>query len=185
MPITLFELLGFLGALAGLIGGATFGASEYGLLGGVVGAAVGVFAGCFSGVLIVAIPFGIGILWEREVQRFWLRRRFGRYFSRRAKPRWEALKESLQIGQSLSGLVVAEFYYGAILDVELKFPALLGKLWMKDEETVKKGERVEAYVSGFSDFGRVIEVSQRDPEESKCFAELMKAATESKSSETE
>lgn len=174
--MTLIELVGCLGSFAGLVLGAIFGTAAYGIWGGVLGAIIGPFAGLFIGILILAIPAGIGVLLERHSQRTRLRSRFGRYYLRKRSD-FESLKQQLEIGQSLSGEVVAEFYYGVFIDVGLAFPAFLGKLQMADEDAVQMGANVEAHLVRFSNFERQIQLSQGDVEESLRVARLLNEST--------
>lgn len=174
--MTLIELFGCLGAVAGLILGAIFGNDFYGPIGAVVGGLCGAFLGCAISLALLVVAGGVGILFERHQQRRRLKHHFGRYYSRRSKQEWESTKDEFNIGQSVAGTMVAEFYHGVFVDLGCGFPALLSRTQFATGTEVSIHSQVEAHVFRFSDFQRCIEISQGDVKETLRIAKALKKA---------
>lgn len=84
---------------------------------------------------------------------------------------WNSLKNRLQVGQTVSGEVVAKAAFGAWIDLEVGFPALLEIIFI-DGLTPEKyragewcpiGSRVSAMVRGFADDRHQVYLQQFDP----------------------
>jgi ribosomal protein S1 len=77
------------------------------------------------------------------------------------------VKGGVEIGESVTGKVVAKRYYGVFLDIGRGFPALLAKS-NYDEATRSrqpaKGERIEARVKEIDDLNRFFVLTQRNDE---------------------
>jgi ribosomal protein S1 len=88
---------------------------------------------------------------------------------------WEALKKRLAAGQTVSGVVVAKAPFGAWLDIDVGFPALLlipdvAGLTPESYRTdhwCPIGSIVVAEVVVFNDRNHQVRVSQRKPHEDR------------------
>jgi hypothetical protein len=123
--MTLFEFFGVLVAILGAMLCGAWGYQQFGWAGLAGGALIGLVIGRMAGVALSALMFLIMTWPERMQQRRDLRRFFGRYWSRKRLPEWQALETKLAVGDSVSGKVVASYYYGVYVDTGHGFPALL------------------------------------------------------------
>jgi len=87
--------------------------------------------------------------WHDEIKRI-----FGDYESPELESDWQAVVESLAVGQSITGKVVARAHFGVWIDLGVGFPALLQIVMMRDmdhatyvaDEWCPVGSQVEAQV---------------------------------------
>ena len=161
--MTLFELMGFIGAAAGLVVGAKYGYSFGGVIGGIIGAIGGGLAGLFSAVGFVAGTFTIGIWRERWAAHRCLRRQFGRYWGPDVSEKWTRTKDQLKGGMRVTGKVIAAKYYGRFLDIGCGFPAVL-KAVDEDElvrDLPEAGTTAEAFLLEYDDSARQVILTRR------------------------
>ena len=150
--MTLIELMACLGGLAGMFAGALVG-HRFGVAGAVAGAVVGVVVGLVSGVTLVGAGFGFGIWLERLQRRRALSPHFGRFWEKQRAAAWAELKESVQGGQAVRGVVKLTLSSGAFVDLGVGFPARLqvGEGMHGVHPLPGVGESVEALVDDFDD----------------------------------
>jgi hypothetical protein len=87
--------------------------------------------------------------WHSEIKRI-----FGDYESPELDSAWQAVVQTLNLGQSVTGEVVARAHYGAWIDLGVGFPALLQIVMMRDmdretyvaDEWCPVGSQIEAQV---------------------------------------
>lgn len=157
--MNLFDLVGMLGGVIGIVLGARFGCGAAGWMGGVIGAAVGGIGGFLSGHGLVGATFGLGILRERQEKRRRLSPRFGRYWASERSSEWQNVKEQLAGGKEVRGKVVLEMHFGRFVDIGCGFPALLKAVEERGTAASKPpatGEEVEGLVLEFQDGDREI-----------------------------
>lgn len=163
--MTLFEAVGILGALVGLVGGIVVGYSRGGALGAIIGAVCGVPTGWIGFMAVLAAIFGVGIWFERFDKRRGLAPRFGRYWSRAHTDAWTTVKEQFAGNQTVTGTIVLRKYYGVFADVGCPFPAFLPTadiVSLPDGMRTAPGNSVEARVLGFDDGAREIVLTTTD-----------------------
>ena len=68
----------------------------------------------------------VDVNWHNEIKRI-----FGDYESPELESAWQAVVQSLNLGQSVTGKVVARADYGAWIDLGVGFPALLQTVMMQ------------------------------------------------------
>ena len=165
--MTLSELMGFLGAIAGAIILSYYGHSLFGWIGAILGGVAGLFAGCIAGYNLNELLTLATVAAEKRDQRRGLRKHFGFYWRPSEEECWMNVKEEMSIGDKVTGKVVAKYYYGVFLDIGRGFPALLTKLY-SDEATRSSepgvGMRVDAQLRGFDDKNRYFLLTQRKDE---------------------
>ena len=96
----------------------------------------------------------VDVNWRNEIERT-----FGDYESPELESAWQAVIQSLKLGQSGTGEVVARAPYGAWIDLGVGFPALLQIIMMRDmdhetylaDEWCPVGSQVEAQVRILND----------------------------------
>ena len=147
-----FELSGCCFAFAGATLGSLAGLRYGGPLGALGGAAVGLVGGFIAGWTFVEASFAFGILADRRKRRAALRPHFGRYYVSDKSAEWGKLTASIRIGDSVTGLVVAKFYWGVALDIG-GFPGLLAKLRFAEpfSENPEQGTQVTARIDEIDD----------------------------------
>ena len=85
--------------------------------------------------------------------------------------KWENIKKNLKIGEIITGTVICRAHFGAWIDVNQEFPALLEIIFIKEltpsnykaGKWMEEGTDVEAYITGFRDGNRQIYLSQESP----------------------
>ena len=86
---------------------------------------------------------------------------------------WDAMKQGLAVGHSVTGEVVSKAHFGAWLDIDVGFPALLlipdvaglTPERYQEDEWCPIGSALTADVVLFNDRDHVVRVSQRVPHE--------------------
>ena len=100
-----------------------------------------------------------------------LQEHFGDLKSDDDRASWEAMKDKLSIGDRVSGTVITKAHFGAWIDVGVGFPALLEIIRMdgmtpekyQSDDWCPAGSQVDARISGFSDDGFQIGLTQEMP----------------------
>ncbi len=165
--MTLAELMGFLGAIAGAIIFSIIGHAYFGWAGTILGGVGGLIAGGIAGFGFIELDSRISVAMERRSQRWLLKKHFWRYWADTEAETWDYVKGGVEIGESVTGKVVARRYYGVFLDIGRGFPALLTKL-NSDEATRSRepatGEKIEAQVKEIDDQKRFFVLTQRTDE---------------------
>ena len=165
--MTLAGAMGILGAIAGAIIFSNIGHSHFGWPGTILGGLGGLIAGGIAGFGFIELDSRISITMERHSQRWLLKKHFWRFWAASETESWDYVKSGVEIGESVTGKVVAKRYYGVFLDIGRGFPALLTKL-NSDEETrlrePEMGERIEARVKEIDDQNRMFILTQRTGE---------------------
>lgn len=155
-----FELGGCFGLFGGAALGSLGGYARLGPLGALGGGLLGALGGVFLGTGAVVGAYGLGVAYERAVQRRALRRHFGAFWSR--GDAWAALKDRLTAGASYSGRVVWTRSSGAFLDLGEGFPALLKTVDGGVLGPVpSSGETASATLLSFDDVERVIQLTRK------------------------
>ncbi len=96
--------------------------------------------------------------WNADV-----RSRFPDWQTDVARERWPDIRQSLSIGQSVSGEVIARAPFGVWLDIEVPQPALLLVVNMMDAKTRRirfdgypaKGATIQARINALGDDGEI------------------------------
>lgn len=163
MAASSYDANGCLFAAAFAFIGGTAGWSALGLFGAVVGAPLGCVVGWFSGWFLVDANFRHSIWLEIRSRRRTLRSHFGEFWLPERQADWDRAVENLREGDALSGVVVAHFYYGVVLDVGNGFPALLTKLRFAQpfSENPFLGAEVVARIDEIKRADREIHLTQR------------------------
>ena len=97
--------------------------------------------------------------------------RFPSFRSASRSAEWESLKHQLTVGQSVTGTVVAKSPFGAWIDINVGFPALLEILVMEGltperyraDDWCPLGSQVTAFIAEFRDGFRQIRLWQVRP----------------------
>lgn len=160
--MNLFEFFGLLAAILGAMLCGAWGYQQYGWAGLAGGVLIGLMIGRIAGIAVSTLVFLILIWPERLQQRRGLRRFFGRYWSRKRLSEWQSLATRLAAGDSVSGKVVASYYYGVYVDTGHGFPALLAVRYFGGGGGAKPvvGDELSASVIGFDASDRFIKLSQ-------------------------
>ncbi|MEZ6048764.1 MAG: S1 RNA-binding domain-containing protein [Planctomycetaceae bacterium] len=96
---------------------------------------------------------------------------FGDYMTEQRTEEWESVKAELQIGQLVSGTVVARRPFGVFVDIGAGFPALVLVVNLKDARTTpyssidmypQIGDHINARVNAFVDHNRQIGMTEND-----------------------
>ncbi len=95
---------------------------------------------------------------------------FGDYLS--LDDEWEIIKNKYQIGDKITGKVIAKAPFGAWVDIEVGFPALLEIIDIKDLKPTKyqaddwcpEDSLIEAKIAGFIDRRKQIYLTQKELE---------------------
>ena len=148
--VTLFHLLGLIGAVVV----AAIGWKVGGLLGVVLGVPTGFLVGVFG---LVGLGLTVGWLETRRDQ-LALRSSFGPYWRAEYRTDWEELKASLRPGTVVNGVVVKVRYHGAFLDLGEGFPGIIQAYHLVPEgsELPCVGENVRAWVKEHDDDLRAV-----------------------------
>jgi hypothetical protein len=164
--LNLFGFLGLLVAVAGAVVCGAWGFQQFGWIGLAAGVLIGLALGPIAGIALTALAFFIIIWPERMQQHRGLRRFFGRYWARNRISEWQALTTRLSAGNTVSGKVVASYYYGVFVDTGHGFPARLAVRYSKNGSDGPKpvvGDMLSAGVREFDDSERFIELTQVSP----------------------
>ena len=97
--------------------------------------------------------------------------RFFKHDSPEATKAWEALKIRLAVDSVVEGTVYAKAHYGAWIDLEVGFPALLEIIFIEGltaeryqaGEWCPVGSKIPAMVLGYREPGRQVYLWQRKP----------------------
>ena len=158
--MNMFESLGIVGAVAGMVVGAFAGFGYAGVAGGVIGAIAGAVGGLFLPNLIIFALIGLFILWERWQARRSLSPYFDRYWTKERTAQWEDIKERLRGGQTVVGKVVVEKSDGRFIDIGCNFPARLNAVDHATSTVLPDppalGDDVEAIILEYDDANRTI-----------------------------
>lgn len=162
--MTLPELLMVFGSIAGAIVGQRVGVEQFGWLGGAIGLLLGMVAGSLAGGLSFELYAKASIAYERSVERWFLRRHFGRYWKTHRTEQWDEVDNNFATDDWVTGTVVAKFRYGIFLDIGCTFPALLPRnSW--GGGTIKAdpgiGAQVRAMFERTNEYSRYLRLTQR------------------------
>ncbi len=161
--MNLFELIGFVVGIILAIVLASIGFSHWGWLGIIAGVPIGFIIGWCGGAALVAIFFGVGIFFERTQLRFRLRKIFGHFWTAEFNNNWSEFKQNVEVGETMTGIVKAKFYYGLYIDIGSTFPAHLKTVSMPDLSdigTIEIGDKIEAKVHEFDDAEHTLVLTQ-------------------------
>jgi hypothetical protein len=164
--LNLFGFLGLLVAVAGAVVCGAWGFQQFGWIGLAAGVLIGLALGAIAGIALTALAFFIIIWPERMQQHRGLRRFFGRYWARDHSAAWQALATKLTVGDTVSGKVVASYYYGVFVDSGHGFPALLAVRYSMNGSAGPQpvvGDVVSASVRELDASERFIELTQVSP----------------------
>ena len=143
-----------------------WGYAQFGWIGLAGGVFIGIAAGLTAPIAATALAFFVGIWPQRMQQHRDLRQFFGRYWARSRASEWQTLMTRLSVGGTVSGEVVASYYYGIFVDTGHGFPARLAVLNSKsgiDGPQPALGDVVSASVREFDAWERFIELTQVSP----------------------
>ena len=143
-----------------------WGYQQFGWVGLAGGVLIGLALGPIAGIALTALAFFIVIWPERMQQHRGLRRFFGRYWARKRISEWQALATKLTVGDTVSGKVVASYYYGVFVDTGHGFPALLAVRYFSNGSVGPKpviGDVLSASVIELDASDRFIKLSQLAP----------------------
>lgn len=141
----------------------TWGYDQFGWIGLAGGVLIGLPIGWVGGIAIAALMFFILIWPERMQQHRDMRQFFGRYWARNRISEWQTLTTKLSVGETVSGKVVASYYYGVFVDTGHSFPARLAVRFSGsgiDGPRQIVGDMVSASVREFDASERFIELTQ-------------------------
>jgi len=164
--MNLFEFFGVMLAILGAILCGAWGYQQFGWAGLAGGVLIGLVIGRIAGVAVSTLVFLILIWPERLRQRRVLSRFFGRYWSRKRLTEWQDLATRLAVGDSVSGKVVAGYYYGVFVDTGHGFPALLAIRFMGSNGEGPRpvvGDVLSATIIRLDESDRFIKLSQLAP----------------------
>lgn len=165
--MNLFRFLGLLVAVAGAAVLGSWGFQQIGWIGLAAGVLIGLALGPIAGIAVAVFAFAIIIWPERMQQRRSLRQFFGRYWARDRSAAWQALATRVTVGDTVSGKVVASYYYGVFVDAGHGFPARLAVRYSKNRSAGPQpivGDVVSASVRELDASERFIELTQMTQE---------------------
>lgn len=161
--MNLFQFFGLLVAVAGAAVCGAWGFQQFGWIGVAAGVVIGLVVGPIAGIALTVLLFFILIWPERIQQHRDLRQSFGRYWARDRSAAWQALATGLSVGDTVSGKVVASYYYGVFVDSGHGFPARLAVRYSKNGSAGPQpavGDVVSASVRELDASERFIELTQ-------------------------
>ena len=97
-----------------------------------------------------------------------MRSRFGAFWRAEDAGKWADAKARSADGETVTGVVVAKYYYGVFLDIGRGFPALLTKVYWDDATRTSDpgvGTELEAHVMRIDDKDRYIVLAQVEYEQ--------------------
>lgn len=170
MAVSTYEANGCFFAAAFAFGTGWLGWKTLGLLGVVAGVPLGCVVGWFAGWFLVEANSLHSIWMEIRSRRRALRPHFGEFWKPDRQAEWDRVAETLRVGRTLTGRVVAQFYYGVALDVGMGFPAILTKLQfaVPFSENPPLGGEVTARIDEIKAADREIHLTQRETYQERC-----------------
>lgn len=164
MAVSTYEANGCIFASAFAFVGGWAGWTALGLFGAVAGVPLGCVVGWIAGWFLVEASSRHSIWMEIRSRRRTLRDHFGEYWRPERQTDWDRAVQNLHEGDTLTGHVVAHFYYGVVLDVGNGFPALLTKLRFAEpfSENPPLGAEIVARIDEIKAANREIHLTQRE-----------------------